>query len=189
MHQNDFNPEIAALWTYLIGASRKEILSIPLVKCEEGLAKLSREQQILVGFWWGKGLARPAKKPTGWLNENKPLYSVQYWGAERRHRIADQVEHIKHWKITSLPYEKIPNKRATWFVDPPYDGTPGEAYVLGRDQIDYQALGKWCKSRCGQTIVCENHGAKWLPFKHLGEFKTARDKKSIEVVCDMNDLT
>lgn len=179
---NDLDPKIAALWEYLIAADKEEILSIPLVKDEIGLRRLPPEQRILIGFWWGKALVQPATKPTGWLTEGKPLYEVQYWGAARRQRIAEQVGQIKHWKITQMHYEDLPNERATWFIDPPYDNTPGEAYVHGRSGLDYTALGRWCKARAGQSIVCENAGADWLPFEVLGEFKTARKRKSIEVV-------
>jgi hypothetical protein len=28
-------------------------------------------------------------------------------------------------------------------------------------------LADWCRSRTGQTIVCENAGADWLPFTTL----------------------
>lgn len=177
---NDLNPRVASLWRYLIRASKEEILSIPLVKTEETLARLPEEQRLLIGFWWGKALVEPATKPIGWLNENNPLYNVQYWGDRRRQRVAEQVGAIKHWKVTEKPYEDLPNKKATWFIDPPYNNAAGEAYTYGG--LNYARLGQWCKQRIGQVIVCENMGATWLPFELLGEFKTARKGKSLEAI-------
>jgi len=31
--------------------------------------------------------------------------------------------------------------------------------------VDYERLASWCRTRKGQTIVCENEGATWLPFE------------------------
>lgn len=58
-------------------------------------------------------------------------------------------------------YETSPDVPATWFVDPPYAGA-GRHYRCA--EIDYPRLGGWCRARQGQTIVCENVGATWLPF-------------------------
>jgi hypothetical protein len=54
---------------------------------------------------------------------------------------------------------------ATWFVDPPYQVAGTTAYKFGSKTLNFQELGVWCQSRNGQTIVCENYGADWLPFK------------------------
>jgi 16S rRNA G966 N2-methylase RsmD len=70
----------------------------------------------------------------------------------------------------------------TWFIDPPYQRA-GRHYRFGPDQIDYKELAAWCLSRPGQVIVCENHGADWLPFQSLSEVKTTRaGRRSREVV-------
>jgi site-specific DNA-adenine methylase len=184
---NDLNPNIAELWRYLIHekTTREEILSIPNVRTEEDLKKLSPSQQILVGFWFAKARVEPATKPTGWMNEEGgEKYKHHYWGQRRKERIANQVKFIKHWKVLEGPYEDIPNQDATWFVDPPYSGEAGRAYtcqVGSGDSPDYLRLAGWCTERQGQVIVCENLGANWLEFKELGEFKTVRQGISKEV--------
>ena len=44
----------------------------------------------------------------------------------------------------------------------------GRHYRCGSKSLDYGALGQWCQSRRGQTMVCEQVGAEWLPFRpHL----------------------
>jgi len=184
---NDLNPNIAELWRYLIHekTTREEILSIPNVRTEEDLKKLSPPQQILVGFWFAKARVEPATKPTGWMNEEGgEKYKHHYWGQRRKERIANQIKFIKHWKVLEGAYEDIPNQDATWFVDPPYSGEAGRAYtyqVGSGESTDYLSLAKWCEGRQGQVIVCENSGANWLEFKELGDFKTVRQGLSKEV--------
>jgi hypothetical protein len=60
----------------------------------------------------------------------------------------------------------------------------GRAYKY--HDIDYPALGEWCRSRSGQVIVCENAGAEWLPFQPFRTIKGLEGrrggKKSVEVV-------
>jgi len=83
------------------------------------------------------------------------LPKMEYW-----------IPRIQHWTFTHVPdYTLIPNRPATWFIDPPYNNPAGARY---RTQIsDYNALAGWCLSRLGQVIVCENEGADWLPFTVL----------------------
>ena len=177
---NDLNPRVASVWRYLVSASKDEILSIPLVKTQEETLSLPEEQRNLVGFWWGKALVEPAARPTGWATEGNARYEVQYWGEKRRQRIADQVDSIRHWKVTEQSYENLPDINATWFIDPPYDNSAGRAYTFS--DLNYSQLGQWCQSRQGQAIVCENVGAAWLWFTKLGDFKTARSATSEEAV-------
>ena len=67
---------------------------------------------------------------------------------------------------------------ATWFVDPPY-ADAGRAYKHGAQGIDFSALADWCRSRNGQTVVCENFGADWLPFREFRDIKgTAGARRS-----------
>ena len=42
-------------------------------------------------------------------------------------------------------------------------GRRGGSYAC-RD-VDYAALGAWCRSLPGQVVVCESEGATWLPFR------------------------
>ena len=52
--------------------------------------------------------------------------------------------------------------------------------------IDYNYLGKWCKSRLGQVIVCENEGADWMDFGFLTSLGGQR-KSSKEVIWYKNE--
>lgn len=90
-------------------------------------------------------------------------------GAKCWPRILPRLEHwlprIRHWRFTQLSYNELPNREATWFVDPPYNNAAGRRY---RAQVpDYGALAKWARTRHGQVIVCENDTASWLPFHPL----------------------
>jgi 16S rRNA G966 N2-methylase RsmD len=95
------------------------------------------------------------------------------WGPEIRERIASQVEGIRHWKVLETDWWRAPDIEATWFVDPPYHRS-GKHYKY-RD-IDYTALGIWCRARKGQTIVCEQDGADWLPFRQHKDAKGCTGK-------------
>lgn len=47
--------------------------------------------------------------------------------------------------------------------------------------MNYEFLGKWCKERQGQVMVCENQGADYLPFRFLTEHMGSI-QKNIEVI-------
>lgn len=183
---NDLDPVISGIWKFLIDAGKrkgKPILEIPIVSSVEDLKGFSKAAKDLVGFWFTKATPVPAKQKVGWARGGK--YSVQYWSEGRRRRLAEQAEKIRHWEILEGSYEDLDNKTATWFVDPPYQGLAGRAYV--KDEIDYECLGEWCRRRRGEVIVCENEGADWLLFDKLGDFKTSRKGKSAEMICHIVD--
>ena len=87
-------------------------------------------------------------------------------------------------------YSALNNAEATWFIDPPYQPVEGSVRGNGYDKksgcsadcIDFKALGKWCKSRTGQVIVCEQEGADWLPFRVLRSAKNSQNKKYKEMI-------
>jgi 16S rRNA G966 N2-methylase RsmD len=78
--------------------------------------------------------------------------------------IASNVKNIRHWKIKHCSYADIPNVKAHWFIDPPYQKA-GTAYKCSSKDINFDHLGSWCMDRKGTVIVCENRGAEWLPFR------------------------
>lgn len=108
-----------------------------------------------------------------------------FWGERVRENIATQVHRIRHWRVYNCSYEAIGKHvrgEATWFVDPPYQ-KQGKHYHHGADALDFPALGRWCRARRGQVIVCESDGADWLPFRLLADVKTTRaEGRSKEVV-------
>ena len=75
------------------------------------------------------------------------------------------IPKLRHWKITMLPYDQLPDVAGTWFIDPPYDNAAGRKYA--KADLDYRYLANWCRLRQGQVIVTENVGATWLPFQPL----------------------
>jgi site-specific DNA-adenine methylase len=177
------DPVIASVWDYLIRVSSAEVLAIPDVPvggCVDDL-KIPPEARRLVGFWLNRGVSRPTRQPSSWMR--KGAWPNCFWGEHIRTRIAGQVDAIRHWEIHNVSYERCPFAgEATWFVDPPY-AEMGKHYTFGSSGIDYANLGDWCRNREGQTIVCENEGAEWLPFEPLSAVKTTRaGRRSREAV-------
>lgn len=179
----DIDPVICGVWSYLIGASSRDILGLPLLAAGETVADLSvcQEAAWLIGFWVNKGSAAPRNMQSAWMRGGTRPGS--FWGERVRARIADQVDLIRHWKVLNVGYQECPAKGpATWFVDPPYVGA-GKHYRHGSGAVDFADLGAWCRGRAGQVIVCENEGADWLPFVGVGSIRTPRKgKRSHEAV-------
>ena len=176
---------IYGVWDYLIHASADEIRAIPDLGPGESTADLAipQEARWLVGLWLNRGASRPRTGPSAWMRDG--IRPGSFWGPRVRETIAGQVDLIRHWKVYNCSYEALPSHvrgPATWFIDPPYQ-KQGEHYHHGAGDIDFAALGRWCRSRRGQVIVCENDGADWLPFEPLRDVKTTRASgRSAEVV-------
>jgi 16S rRNA G966 N2-methylase RsmD len=81
-------------------------------------------------------------------------------------KIIENLPKIKHWKIIHGSYLELGNRKATWFIDPPYQ-FGGHSYVESNRNIDFELLGQWCAGRLGQVIVCENTKATWMDFTPL----------------------
>ncbi len=179
----EVDPVVAGVWQYLVEVQAKEILSIPDLPAGGTVddLKVCQEAKWLVGFWLNRGTTRPRPKPSRWMRDG--IRPGSFWGDRVRSTIARQVATIRHWKIYHRSYENCPTPRlATWFIDPPYQEA-GQHYRFGSKEIDYRELSRWCRSRPGQVIVCENSGASWLPFRELAAVKTTRaNRKSREVV-------
>mgnify|MGYP003674017172 FL=1 len=170
------DPLIADLWRYLIAAKPEEIRALPLIQPDQTVDDftLIPEAKSLIGFWLNKGTAQPRKRPAAWFRSG--FQSYQFWGKEIRERVAVSVDKIKHWQIIEGDYTNAPSLiQASWFIDPPYQDA-GKHYKHGSKLIDYQQLSDWCQSLTGQVMVCENTGADWLPFTHLGSMKSTKGK-------------
>ena len=181
----DLDPCVAALWEYLIAASSADVLSLPLYdgtwESTDDLVYLSEGERLLIGGWLNKGTF--GKRPSAWMRSGE--HTDQFWGEGRRRRVAEQVPLIKHWKVLHGSYADSPDVDATWFIDPPYQ-IAGVTYAHGSGAIDFSALGQWCRERKGQTIVCENDGATWLPFRPfasahamVGSRRTGRSAEAV----------
>ena len=161
---------VVDVWHYLQQASEKDILGLPTLKEGERISEiktLSQPEKDLLGF-----LAAASVSP-------RDKVSVMAANAKGRPRqlkyIAGHLYKIRHWKIVHGDYRDIENQEATWFIDPPYQ-VGGHAYV--ENKIDYVFLADWCKSRYGQSIVCENTQANWLPFYSMVDLAGAMGKST-----------
>jgi hypothetical protein len=125
----------------------------------------------LFGFFCQTAGASPGQTVTSFAIPQIERYKRQ---------IADQITKIRHWKFIEGTYYNLPNEEATYFIDPPYQ-YGGEFYVHSNKKMDYPYLAKWCKSRKGQVIVCENTKANWLPFRPLMPLQGAR-LKTVEAI-------
>lgn len=174
------DPRVATLWRYLIRVSAREILALPLLERDGKVSDLHvcEEARLLIGynvnFSAGGG---PRNSLSSWAAGSSSM-----WGEVLRARIASQVERIRHWIVIEGDYTAAPGIIATWYVDPPYQ-VMGKHYRCGADAIDFKALGKWCRGRPGQVIVCENAGADWLPFRRFHAHAPSSNKEaSAEVI-------
>lgn len=177
VHLFDVDAKVVGTWDYLIRTPAAEIARLPLLGPGDHVDDfgLPQEARWLIGWWLNKGMTAPCYVPSKWMREPLPGRDQTYWGAGVRERVARQVDQIRHWTVTLGSYETIPREWATWFVDPPYVGTPGGRYKHGNRGIDYDQLAAWCRGLPGQAIVCENTGADWLPFEHLHDAKATRN--------------
>ena len=164
----DRDENVAALWTYLITSPAEDIAKLPVVPAAE-LGDIRTNAQtkdlclgakLLLASWYSTSSRFPLWTTTDWGGTT--------WTEKRRDRIAENLKYIRHWTFVhqgwdrSVDFEREDGKQ-TWFVDPPYNNRAGRDYR--HHNIDYIWLGMWCKKRTGQIIVCENLGARWLPFQ------------------------
>lgn len=153
---------IIKIWKYLQEAKPEDILSLPNFKKGDKVTdhkSLSKEEKWLIGFCINRGNSTPVITASNYNSWDKD-----------KERIAGDLYKIRHWDIRHGSYKDIEDVEATWYVDPPYQSM-GRHYKHNGNEIDFMHLSKWCKSRLGQVIVCENKGADWLPFEELVEFR------------------
>jgi site-specific DNA-adenine methylase len=162
----DCDPAIVALWNYLISTPKSEILKLPLLFTSTHNLDIPDAAKTLLGFWIARGRSTPAIVPSQWNRTG--LYTTSFWSAEKRQRIAEQVEHIRHWKCYQRRYGNVPNTQATWFIDPPYQK---QGHHYKHSWIEYEDLACWVKTRSGQVIVTEQAGADWLPFTQFQQLR------------------
>lgn len=165
------NPVIFGVIKYLIGATRNDILNLPLLSPNDSVDDfdISDDEKNLIGFWLNSGCTSPAKRLSSWGRSLYPELPVNFWGKKCRERLSQDVEKIKHWEVVCADYRDLTapsDEEITWFVDPPYIGA-GSHYKEPSKNIDYGLLADWCRSRVGQVIVCENDGADWLDFRPM----------------------
>jgi len=184
----DADPVICQTWRWLIEATYEDVIKLPLLDDGQTVDIIECEgARNVVGFWINKGCSRPAKQKSSWV---RSIGNVSYvWSEKCRQRLAESVHHFDSWEIHHCKFDEVPSEylqtRATWFVDPPYQGQQGSHYVCGSGSIDYQKLREFCCSVADQVIVCESSNATWLDFEPLCQLSGASKsgegrKKSLE---------
>lgn len=171
-----------SVWNYLINVSAKEILRLPENIDHLDNFNIPQEAKWLIGFWLGKGSEAPRKKPTTWFQKSP---QSSQWGAKIKHRIAIQLDAIRHWKCYCGDFsDSFTMEPVTWFLDPPYQGKDGRKYPHKIDS--YDRILTFAKSCKGQVILCEQIGADWANFSPM-QATQARFGKCEEVVCLMDN--
>jgi hypothetical protein len=177
-------PVVAEMWRYLISVKASEVLAIPCVDHVDDLPGwVPAGARSLIGFCMNSATVSPSRQlSAGRIKLRGMGRTYEGWSFNRRQRVASQVDAIRHWRVIEGDYTSAPHIAATWFIDPPYNNNTAGSYYVHSD-LDYTALGHWCRTRQGQTIVCENEGADWLPFKTFATFKAGvNGKGSHEVI-------
>lgn len=156
----DKYPVIVEVWHYLQKATESDILSLPKIKRGQKVSdfNLSDIESKFMGYLVQAAQAIP-RNNVGTLDGINVERELK--------RISKNLFKIKHWEIRVGSYEELQNEEATWFVDPPYQYGGQYQYKFNNKQIDFGHLSQWCRSRQGQTIVCENTKANWLDFKPM----------------------
>ncbi|MGB1041629.1 MAG: hypothetical protein ACPGVD_12200 [Flavobacteriales bacterium] len=173
--------KLVRIWKWLQKCSINDIKKLPSPKLGEAINREMfdcDEQFWLMGFIVQDGVNAPRKTVSKFV-ANRNIET-------KKKNIYENLFKIKHWEIKHGTYEDIQNTKATWFIDPPYQ-YGGEYYIESNKKIDFQYLGKWCKTRNGQVIVCENTKANWLPFNAMVEFQGTIHKTTEAIWC--NELT
>jgi len=153
----DVNPHVIAAWRWLQQATYNDVMSLPLIDTKQVVPDhMPRAVRTLLGYWVNKGTARPRRTA-----------GCRITSIAMREQVALSLHKIRHWDIALGSHDAIPNIRATWFIDPPYQsGGKGKQYPYCAP-IDYDALASWTQSRRGQVIACDIDDAQWLPFRPL----------------------
>jgi site-specific DNA-adenine methylase len=176
---------IADIWKFLVsdGAAADEIRKskYDINHTSELDPDTPKPLKDLIGFHMGWATTSPGHSLTSGNKRKRYSGRDAGWSLKTRNKNAHQTPYIKHWNIIKGEYRDAPDIEATWHIDPPYRGDgidmPGIHYKHGSDEIDYDHLAHFCKTRKGQVIVCESEGADWLPFWELTEANRANRKK------------
>jgi hypothetical protein len=162
----DKDPEVAALWQWLIAADPAEVLRLPSTELPLGLdlreiSDAPREALDLIRRWQRIGHCS-CWTVSSW--NCKP----GMWGPDIVQHVAESLTQIRHWEAFQVDdYSDIPVSEigeATWFIDPLYQFGGKGGYECHKPH-DYKHLAQWVRSLPGQVIVCEQEGANWLPFR------------------------
>lgn len=184
---NDLDADIAAIWEWLIAATPDDIKSLPEGFDDKMKGSVPRGAFALMRSWAGAYPAGTKKMDEGGIDEAKNRSwqmrsrltprNIGWSRKQMEMRLLFIARIVKHWRVTKMNYADLPDEDAHWFIDPPYQGMTRRAYRHDSEEIDFEHLAEWCKSRRGSLSVCEGQGATWLPFQEIGKEKTASNTK------------
>lgn len=166
---NDKYDVIYKIWKWIQQASWKDIESLPEPEagdCVHDLG-LKDEPLLLMQMIAACGVQYPRNFFTARAvgihpdrTADRTVYTISTVASFKK-GIRPLIGRIDHWRITNIDYEELPNIKATWFIDPPYE-KGGQSYKV--NDVDYCKLLRWIKSRRGETITCENGSNTWLDW-------------------------
>jgi len=170
------HPDIAALWGWLIDEATPEaIMGLPPMTQGQSLddyGKPGGPIRTLAALGAGSNAFLAIQTASEWMAAG--------WQPQLQ-RVSRQLHKVKHWQVVNDDYANAPDVAATWFIDPPYQKIK-LGYNTDRRTIDFDALGRWCRTRQGQVMVCEESGADWLPFEPLTAQRTIDGTDTLEMV-------
>jgi hypothetical protein len=143
--------QVAALWHRLQRMTVDELDAMPDLQVGEMTDDLFHLLHMVSKRWYTYRKATVT-----------PIMAHNWMVARPYYR--EMLPFIREWTVTQGDYRDAPDIEATWFIDPPYPGAPGDGYRHGSAGFDYTELAEWCRSRQGQVIVCSGADDKWLPF-------------------------
>ena len=169
------DPNLLALWAFLIQAKQSDILEIPTgveVGVDIRTLGLSKGQALLLKHWQRTNNVGDCWTISPWGN------LPGQWTSNTKARVSEEVELVSHWKIAEPSYDDV----GTYFIDPPYLYNYQYRY---KDQVDYNQLARIVRrtEAHSQVIVCEAVCQKtgrvpdYLPFTFFGNRITSRRKE------------
>jgi hypothetical protein len=185
---NDLDPATAAIWRFLTSDTAADVVERLVPATVDAGMRVSEilpttAHRGLFGLLQAE--ANQGTQGTGAGRDKITERGAVIWNRALKRKLLEEViPRVGHWETSCVDYQELPNRRATWFIDPPYANVAGQRYRTC--VVDFPVLAQWCRKRIGQTIVCENEGADWLPFRVLADrrgFHTSHQKsKAREVV-------
>lgn len=170
----DVDPLVVGLWRWLIRARPEDVLALPILRPGERVSDLGLDEApaTLIRAWGSENASGNLRHDAVAGRHNRPAVVRSHlgptkafsanWSAKVRASVARQLEAIRHWTAELADYREIPDVRATWFIDPPYESL--DVRYGPKIPIDRAELAAWCRRRQGLAIVCEAEPAAWLPF-------------------------
>jgi hypothetical protein len=173
------DPNLFALWTWLLQAKPEEILTIPLgvpVGTDIRTLGMNRGQELLLKHWQRTNNVGDCWTISPWG------HLPGQWTANTRARVAEESQAIRHWRV--VPPIDLVDLPCTWFIDPPY--LYNYRYRKGLPDFDYDALSSLVQTIHSESLIIACEAARrsdgaipdYLNFKPSHRSVTSRRKPS-----------